>query len=494
MNGRASFNIAYDHTPVRQPSAKNREFTLSAEAPEFVPQFHKLSISGPEMSTNIGPPIQQPYVQQQQQQPHHQQHHHYQQLNQHNLQHSHNQNHHQHNHQQHNNHHHHHHHHNMNQNQNHSVNQRLNQHNNYSVQNRLQYNNGSNGGGGRQSQQQQQQQHYHQQSRVNSNHHQPPPQPPIAGGEGGEAEPSEAEMHALSFLIEIMEKLNNDPGKFEDFQKELTTLYIEFSHNQHVMSNAIELIFVQSINEQNFRYTGARLCRLLDGIDPNPDSVFRRLLCCKLQYNDTEIIQYMTNETHKVRNTILFLAELYIQLQNDGTRITSIASSIHNAISLLMPKLSPENVKCICQTLKLCGYELDIDFPKETEDVISQLSRCENIDVSTQRLLQSVIDLRKNRWGRTVETNVLSTPEPVVESNGKEFRNDPVFYGPDGQILSDEESAFLWNVTNYPADGYDDDEDNDPDALVNIEPEMDLEIQLAFKDFVSFQNNKWLNR
>lgn len=34
---------------------------------------------------------------------------------------------------------------------------------------------------------------------------------------------------------------------------------------------------------------------------------------------------------------------------------------------------------------------------------------------------------------------------------------------------------------------------NDPDALVEIEPEMDLEIQLAFKDFVSYQNKKWSN-
>lgn len=34
---------------------------------------------------------------------------------------------------------------------------------------------------------------------------------------------------------------------------------------------------------------------------------------------------------------------------------------------------------------------------------------------------------------------------------------------------------------------------NDPDALVEIEPEMDLEIQLAFKDFVSYQNHKWYN-
>lgn len=52
-------------------------------------------------------------------------------------------------------------------------------------------------------------------------------------------------MHALSFLIEVMEKLNSDPGKYESYQKELTTLYIEFSENQHVISNAIELIFTQ---------------------------------------------------------------------------------------------------------------------------------------------------------------------------------------------------------------------------------------------------------
>lgn len=68
---------------------------------------------------------------------------------------------------------------------------------------------------------------------------------------------------------------------------------------------------------------------------------------------------------------------------------------------------------------------------------------------------------------------------------GKEFSNEPVFYGPDGAVLTEEESAFLWNA----ADNFDDD-DNDPDALCEPEPEMDLEIQLAFKDFVSYQNKK----
>lgn len=50
-------------------------------------------------------------------------------------------------------------------------------------------------------------------------------------------------MNALHFLIDTIEKLMNDPGKFENYQKELTTLYIDHADNQHVISNAIELFF-----------------------------------------------------------------------------------------------------------------------------------------------------------------------------------------------------------------------------------------------------------
>lgn len=96
----------------------------------------------------------------------------------------------------------------------------------------------------------------------------------------------------------------------------------------------------QSIEEQNFRYTGARLCRLLDSIDPTQNSLFRRLICYKLQYNDSELIQYMNdNETHKVRNTTLFLAELYIQLQNvSKTMFDCLYRSLSNIITMLIIK------------------------------------------------------------------------------------------------------------------------------------------------------------
>lgn len=44
-------------------------------------------------------------------------------------------------------------------------------------------------------------------------------------------------------------------------------------------------------------------------------------------------------------------------------------------------------------------------------------------------------------------------------SSGKEYSNDPVFYGPDGNELTEEESAFLWNATSGPTDNYYDDDE-----------------------------------
>lgn len=43
-------------------------------------------------------------------------------------------------------------------------------------------------------------------------------------------------------------------------------------------------------------------------------------------------------------------------------------------------------------------------------------------------------------------------PEQQVQKN---FTNEPVFYGPDGNVLTEEESAFLWNETY----NYDDDDE-----------------------------------
>lgn len=124
-------------------------------------------------------------------------------------------------------------------------------------------------------------------------------------------------MRTLNFLSDIMHELTDNPGMFEDIQSQLTSMFFDFSNNNCVMSNAVEMIFELSVDEQNFRYIGARLCRLLDSIDVRPESLFRSLLSLKMEDHQKLLQQFIYgNEKRKVRGTALFLAELYMQMQN----------------------------------------------------------------------------------------------------------------------------------------------------------------------------------
>uniref|UniRef100_A0A1B0DP05 Uncharacterized protein n=1 Tax=Phlebotomus papatasi TaxID=29031 RepID=A0A1B0DP05_PHLPP len=190
-------------------------------------------------------------------------------------------------------------------------------------------------------------------------------------------------------------------------------MFADLMGSRFVMSNAVELIFDHSINESNFRYMGARLCQLLDSLSLQQSNVFRTMLCLKMNHHKMEMERFMLNEQHIVRGTTLFLAELYIQMQNDGARIGEIGECIVSSMALLLNKQGPENVKCVCQSLKL-----------ET-----------SVDVSTGRLIRSVLDLKANRWGRTAPIAVA----PIQEVNHYDCNDSPVFYGPDGQVLTEEE-------------------------------------------------------
>jgi polyadenylate-binding protein-interacting protein 1 len=52
---------------------------------------------------------------------------------------------------------------------------------------------------------------------------------------------------ALDYLTEVIQKLNDSPGMFENFQKKMREMYLELANNHFVISNAIEIIFEQVI-------------------------------------------------------------------------------------------------------------------------------------------------------------------------------------------------------------------------------------------------------
>jgi polyadenylate-binding protein-interacting protein 1 len=318
----------------------------------------------------------------------------------------------------------------------------------------------------------------------------PPQQHPENEGTHKQTEGEEA---ALDYLSEVISKLNDNPGMFENCQKKLREMFLEMASNHFVISNAIEVIFEHSIEEQNFRYTGARLCLILDNLDPSPESTFRSLLSMKMEYQQSELVKYMQNEQRRVRGTTLFLAELFVQLKkpDDPRNMADISRYVLNSILLLLSKHGPENIKCVCQTLKLSGYELQNENPTDVEEAITQLKFiAEEQNVQTKRLIQSVVDLFYDNWGRR-DVEAVENQTPIIPENiPQNFNDGPVFYGPDGQIISEEENSFLVsNINPYPInineildeDNYDLDDDDDD------EPEMDYEIRMAFEEFAKNQ-------
>lgn len=153
-----------------------------------------------------------------------------------------------------------------------------------------------------------------------------------------------------------MNKLTDNPGMYEEIQRQISNMFYDYASNNFVVSNAVEMVFELSVDEQNFRYIGARLCRLLDSLDSRT-VLFREMLCMKIDDHQSKLPQFLiANEQRKVRGTALFLAELFMQMQNDGSRIMKIAESIVSAMFLLLEKAGPENVKCVCQALKVCFF------------------------------------------------------------------------------------------------------------------------------------------
>lgn len=67
----------------------------------------------------------------------------------------------------------------------------------------------------------------------------------------------------------------------------------------------------------------------------------------------------------------------------------------------------------------------------------------------------------------------------------QDYNDGPVFYGPDGQVLTEEENSFL--ASNLPSQLIEDivGDDSGEELVDDDDNAYDLEIQLAFKEFVN---------
>ncbi|KAK9891448.1 hypothetical protein WA026_014681 [Henosepilachna vigintioctopunctata] len=270
-------------------------------------------------------------------------------------------------------------------------------------------------------------------------------------------------------LKQLITTLTNDPGQFDNLLDIFKQTLRPYFQDIIAISNVTDLLVNQAVQEQSFRYTAARLCYSVEQESP----IFRAQL-------HTTCNRELASNPNKP-GIVLFVAELYAQLYHENI----YGKCLINAFKQLLQEGGDGNIKCICQALKLTGYSLEQYDKEALDDVIKLLIQSRQFVTGTALcLLDSVMVLRNAKWGygNLSESSSSNSEEGSCWDEDEQNNVNTVFYNPDGNMLSTEETAFLaaslQSTDEYLIDT------SDPDELCDPEPEMDEEIQAAFKEFV----------
>ena len=72
-----------------------------------------------------------------------------------------------------------------------------------------------------------------------------------------------------------------------------------------------------------------------------------------------QILKYINTDPGRLHGYVLFMAELFMQLEcvkGHGGRIAILGTALLEALSLLLSHPTSGNIKCVCQVLKVSGF------------------------------------------------------------------------------------------------------------------------------------------
>jgi len=72
-----------------------------------------------------------------------------------------------------------------------------------------------------------------------------------------------------------------------------------------------------------------------------------------------EISKYINTDPGRLHGYVLFVAELFMQLEcvkGYGNRIAILGTALLEVLSLLLSHPTSGNIKCVCQVLKVSGF------------------------------------------------------------------------------------------------------------------------------------------
>ncbi|KAM7024060.1 polyadenylate-binding protein-interacting protein 1 isoform 1-T1 [Acridotheres tristis] len=305
----------------------------------------------------------------------------------------------------------------------------------------------------------------------------------------------------------FLNHLTEQPGCFETEIEQFAETLNGWVIADEALQELVELIYQQATSVPNFSYMGARLCNYLSHhltISPQSGN-FRQLLLqrCRTEYENKDEATKGDETTRKQFHAfVLFLAELYLNLEIKGTkgqvtRAEILQEGLRELLNALFSNPVDSNLICAVKLLKLTGSVLEDAWKeKGKNDMEEIIQRIENVvlDANCSRdvkhMLLKLVELRSSNWGRVHGT----TPhaEATPENDPNYFMNEPTFYTSDGvpftaadpdyqekyQELLEREDLFPY----YEENGAD---LSGPGELYfdEIDDEMDPEIEEAYEKF-----------
>ncbi|KFO79138.1 Polyadenylate-binding protein-interacting protein 1 [Cuculus canorus] len=290
------------------------------------------------------------------------------------------------------------------------------------------------------------------------------------------------------YVQDFLNHLTEQPGCFETEIEQFAETLNCWVTADEALRELVELIYQQATSVPNFSYMGARLCNYLSHhltISPQSGN-FRQLLLqrCRTEYENRNQATKGDEITRKQFHAfVLFLAELYLNLEIKGTkgqvtRAEILQEGLRELLNALFSNPVDSNLICAVKLLKLTGSVLEDAWKeKGKNDMEEMIQRIENV----------VLDANCSRvYGTSSHT------EATPENDPNYFMNEPTFYTPDGvpftaadpdyqekyQELLEREDLF----PDYEENGTDLSGPGDP-YFDDIDDEMDPEIEEAYEKF-----------
>ncbi|NWQ77148.1 PAIP1 protein, partial [Columbina picui] len=309
------------------------------------------------------------------------------------------------------------------------------------------------------------------------------------------------------YVQDFLNHLTEQPACFETEIAQFAETLNGWVTEDESLQELVELIYQQATSVPNFSYMGARLCNYLSHhltISPQSGN-FRQLLLqrCRTEYENRDEATKGEEMTRKQFHAfVLFLAELYLNLEIKGTkgqvtRAEILQEGLRELLNALFSNPVDSNLICAVKLLKLTGSVLEDAWKeKGKNDMEEMIQRIENVvlDANCSRdvkhMLLKLVELRSSNWGRVHGTSPFTEATP--ENDPNYFMNEPTFYTPDGipftaadpdyqekyQELLEREDLF----PDYEENGTDLTGSGDP-YFDDIDDEMDPEIEEAYEKF-----------